>query len=284
MMYAILIIVGIVVVIFVGLLIFMPRRASSDGMLESISSTVSGVSNIPALTPAPGPEMTFTPSAEFQSTYHAQAYQARGNALPQTPIPTYNDRSGYVAHTPTSLRFQQEPVPRLSGNTRPTGYPFYELDKEMAYDHGMQAVYDERLQATFLVISNVVMKTPADVDLAFQVCTRKIQTVLRPRGMQRAPLLVDIAGLVIGGEATTSWGQSLKSCWDQICTVVEKDRYMAAHYNSKASLPSQEQIQEKVRRIQIMTSAALNDFQSNMFDSREEAIAFLGRLKELQHS
>jgi hypothetical protein len=154
-------------------------------------------------------------------------------------------------------------------------------EKEKEYEHGMQATYDEYLDVTHLVLTNVVMKTPAEVTLAFQVCTRKIQAVLWPRSMERTALLVDIAGLVIGGDATTTWGQSLKTCWDRICLVVEKDRYLAAHYNSRASRPDKEELQEKIRRIQIMTAAVLNDFQSNIFDTREEAIAFLLRMREL---
>ena len=155
---------------------------------------------------------------------------------------------------------------------------------ELVYERGMQVAYDPYLDATILILTNVVMNTPAEVDLAFRVCTRKIQTVLRSRGKERAALLVDIAGLVIGGEATQVWGQTLKACWDQICSVAGRDQYLAAHYNSKASPPSQEQLREKIRRIQIMTSAVLNDFQSNIFDTREEAVAFLQRMRELKAS
>ncbi len=148
----------------------------------------------------------------------------------------------------------------------------------------MQATYDVDIDAVHLILTNVVMKTPAEVAIAFDVCTRKIQEVLRWQGKERAALLVDIAGLVIGGDATTAWGQSLKACWDTICVVVGKDLYLAAHYNSKASSPNQEQLLEKVRRIQLMTSAVINDFQSNIFDTREEAIAFLRRMRELHAS
>jgi hypothetical protein len=99
--------------------------------------------------------------------------------------------------------------------------------------------------------------------------------------LERAPLLIDIAGLTIGGDATTAWGQSVKASWDKVCVKVENELYLAAHYNSQASPPGKEQLQEKIRRIQFMTAAVLNDFQSNIFDTREEAVAFLQRLREL---
>jgi hypothetical protein len=91
-------------------------------------------------------------------------------------------------------------------------------------------------------------------------------------------------GVRLGGDATKTWGQNLKACWDTICLVVGKDQYLAAHYNSRAARPDQDQLKEKIRRIQIMTSAVLNDFQSNIFDTREEAIAFLQRLREIYRS
>jgi hypothetical protein len=73
----------------------------------------------------------------------------------------------------------------------------------------------------------------------------------------------------------------VKASWDKVCVKVENELYLAAHYNSQASPPGKEQLQEKIRRIQFMTSAVLNDFQSNIFDTREEAVAFLQRLREL---
>lgn len=148
------------------------------------------------------------------------------------------------------------------------------------YDRGMRTGFDDNLGAILFVTTDVVMTTPQEVTLAFQVCTRQIQKVLRAKHLERAALLTDIAGLVIGRDATASWGQALKACLDQICIKVDQDIYLVAHFNSKASRPGHEELQEKIRRIQFMTSASLNSFQSNIFDTREEGVAFLKRMRE----
>ncbi len=180
--------------------------------------------------------------------------------------PSLRGRSQYERNTPFPQNLQSRS-------------PLVDLERE--YERGMEASYDNYTGTVLLHITHVAMKTSTEVELAFQVCTRKIQIVLQQRGLERAPLLVDIAGLVIGGDATTAWGQSVKTCWDKVCVKVENDLYLAAHYNSQASPPGKEQLQEKIRRIQFMTSAVLNNFQSNIFDTREEAVAFLQRLREV---
>lgn len=225
---------------------FMPRHAGSNAGSPSFSDR--RINQVPRTTRYDGPS-------------HGQH---------SGPAPIYN--------TPSPGEFAQRPPARSTQN----GQTFYELAQ--VYDRGMQVTYDVDVDAVHLILTNVVMKTPDEVALAFDVCTRKIQRVLGGQGKQQGALLVDIAGLVIGGEATTVWGQSLKACWDKICVVVGRDLYLAAHYNSKAALPNQEELLEKIRRIQIMTSAVLNDFQSNIFDTREEAIAFLRRMRELKAS
>jgi hypothetical protein len=209
--------------------------------------------------------------ARFQPFMGNEANRASGNMFPPLPAqeylePSARGRSQYERDTPLPQKLQSRG-------------PLYDLERE--YERGMQASYDDYIGAVHLLITHVVMKTPAEVELAFQVCTRKIQTALQQKGLERAPLLIDIAGLTIGGDATTAWGQSVKASWDKVCVKVENELYLAAHYNSQASPPGKEQLQEKIRRIQFMTSAVLNDFQSNIFDTREEAIAFLQRLREL---
>jgi hypothetical protein len=151
------------------------------------------------------------------------------------------------------------------------------------YTEGMRIHFDEHLGMLVFITLNVVMNTPAEVALAFQVCSTQMRGVLRSRGLQKAALLTDIAGLNIGREATTAWGQAFKNCLDDICIKVGQDIYLVAHYNSTITQPSQEQMREKMRRIQIMTSATANNFQSNIFDTREEAVAFLARMRELYH-
>lgn len=155
----------------------------------------------------------------------------------------------------------------------------YELEQE--YERGMTTIYDETVGAVNFIGRHVVMNTPAEVDLAFQVCKRQIRTVLRSRGLERAPTLTDIGGIVIGRDATAAWGQALKQYLEEMCIKVGQDTYLLAHYNSQANRPDQDQLQAKIQRIQFMTSAALNHFQSNIFDTREEAVAFLQRMREV---
>src|SRR5215471_10943364 len=111
----------------------------------------------------------------------------------------------------------------------------YDLMQE--YERGMHTGYDESLQAIHFVTTHVVMNTPTEVTLAFRVCIRQIQGVLRPRGLERAALLTDIGGLAIGREVTTEWGQALKKCFDQICLKSGPETYLVAHYDSRALRP-----------------------------------------------
>lgn len=153
----------------------------------------------------------------------------------------------------------------------------YELEQE--YERGMHTRYDDRLGAIHFTGMQIVMNTPAEVDLAFHVCKRQIRTALRLRGLERAPTLTDIHGIMIGREATAAWGQALKDYLDEMCIKVDTDTYLLAHYNSQAPRPGQDQLQETIRRIQFMTSAAIYHFQSNIFDTREGAAAFLQRMR-----
>jgi hypothetical protein len=153
----------------------------------------------------------------------------------------------------------------------------YELEQE--YERGMHTRYDETLGAIHFTGMQIVMNTPAEVELAFHVCKRQIRTALRLRGLERAPTLTDIRGIIIGRDATVAWGQALKEYLDEMCIKVDTDTYLLAHYNSQAPRPGQDQLQETIRRIQFMTSAAIYHFQSNIFDTREGAMAFLQRMR-----
>lgn len=153
----------------------------------------------------------------------------------------------------------------------------YELEQE--YERGMHTRYDETLGAIHFTGMQITMNTPAEVELAFHVCKRQIRTALRLRGLERAPTLTDIRGIVIGREATVAWGQALKEYLDEMCIKVDNDTYLLAHYNSQAPRPGQDQLQETIRRIQFMTSAAIYHFQSNIFDTHEGATAFLQRMR-----
>lgn len=153
----------------------------------------------------------------------------------------------------------------------------YELEQE--YERGMHTRYDQTLGAIHFTGMQVVMNTPAEVELAFHVCKRQIRTALCLQGLERAPTLTDIHGIVIGREATAAWGLALKEYLEEMCIKVDNDTYLLAHYNSQAPRPGQDQLQETIRRIQFMTSAAIYHFQSNIFDTREGAMVFLQRMR-----
>ena len=287
--------VVIVLLITTGLVLFFAQRhpttSNSHSSPPMQSEDMGAPSQLQLNTPTPltppssKPNDVFPQQSTYDLNYSSFPDTGANQAARNTRFSGSLSNNHYAQNNPTApaspysqYKFIQRTLtPGPQNNLTP-------YNPEQVYERGMQATYDPYLDATVLILTNVVMNTPAEVDLAFRVCTRKIQAVLRSRGKERAALLVDIAGLVIGGEATQVWGQNLKACWDQICSVAGKDQYLAAHYNSKASPPSQEQLLEKIRRIQIMTSAVLNDFQSNIFDTREEAVAFLQRMRELKAS
>lgn len=191
---------------------------------------------------------------------------------------TYNQTQNHLKSTPSNPQSLSGSLPPSLSDNRHTNSSLNELLRE--YDRGMRTSFDDSLGAIIFVTTNVVMMNPQEVTLAFQACTHQIEAVLRTKGIRRAALLTDIGGLMIGRDAVAHWGQSLKNCLEQICIKVNTDTYLVAHYNSKTSRPNNEQLQDKIRRIQFMTSASLNSFQSNIFDTREEAVAFLQRMRE----
>lgn len=214
------------------------------------------------------------------------------NSMPGGPYVTRPIRDtlateqGAPGTVPRSVRSRLEPVSLSpstpSGPAKPVhAQTRYEL--EMEYERGMRTIYDEEVGAINFIGINIVMNTPAEVELAFHVCKRQIRAVLRSKGLEKAPTLTDIGGIVIGGEATSAWGQAFKGYLEEMCIKVGKDTYLVAHYNSHAHRPDLGELHEKIRRIQIMTSAAINNFQSNIFDTREEAVAFLVRMREIYH-
>jgi hypothetical protein len=295
MLFTILMVVLLILVISTGFVLFFALRPSTRSSSNPSLSTQPEEMAVPFQAQLSTPEPYTPPSSNPnrpvspQAGYDPNYFSFSDRGANQATRSAYHDGSfsapSYAQSYSTvsvDKRSQYEFAQRTPAKSPRKNTELYE--RELEYERGMLVTYDDYLDAVHLVLTNVVMKTSTEVDLAFQVCTRKIQAVLWSKGKERAALLVDIAGLVIGGDATTVWGQSLKACWDTICSVAGKDQYLAAHYNSKASAPSQEQLQEKIRRIQIMTAAVLNDFQSNIFDTREEAVAFLQRMRELKAS
>ncbi len=155
------------------------------------------------------------------------------------------------------------------------------LSPGQMYQNGIQVGYDAEIEAVSIFFRACPMETSPQVTLAFQILYNKVSRTLGMRGQARGALIVDVAGLVIGKNVTPIWGQALKTFLQATCIEVNKGQYLIARYNSKTRSQTREEISETLKRIQIMTSAVLNDFQSNIFTSREEAAAFLLRMREL---
>jgi hypothetical protein len=276
-------IVLVSLLVLVGRALSMPsRRASSHSTEKEREPSSEPVTSTPTpLSPALSRQREAHASEYYPSSLRGGTDQERrgnGNASPEMPAAKYNEQerasgSGYE-------RFP----PRTSGesnNASVRSFPMQVQDARKRYERGVHISYDEDTDALSLIFTDVVMNTPSDVSLAFDVVMDRMRSVMSMRGQERCAWYADIAGLVIGGDATGVWGQTLKRCLDTLCIKVQGGDYLATHYNSRASQPSEEQIREKVKRIQFMTSAAMNGFQSNIFDTREEAIAYLMRMREL---
>jgi hypothetical protein len=224
-------------------------RASAGGLMDS--------------------EAAQKPGSRVAGPMQGSGIHNRGQSRPD--FPAYRGSQQDVS--PLSMPPLLTPLQPAHAQTR------YELEQE--YERGMRTIYDEEIGAVNFIGINVVMNTPAEVELAFYVCKRQIRNVLQSKGLERAPTLTDIGGIVVGREATAAWGQALKQYLEEMCVSVGKDTYLIAHYNSRVNRPDQDHLREKILRIQLMTSATINHFQSNIFDTREEAAAFLLRMREV---
>ena len=287
MTYMIIIGALLVLALIIILFLFMQRQpGKSNDLSSSTTLAKETATGTPANPLTLSSEQTYQQRSPDRSGSGQMTQLSAGTRITESikaALPGNTSTSGYPGST-TYPRSQQEPKPSILLSpltpTRPAhAQGRYELEQE--YERGMRTIYDEKVGAVNFITTHVVMNTPAEVELAFFVCKRQIRTVLRAKGLERAPTLTDIGGLVIGREATTAWGQALKNYLEEICIKAGKDVYLLAHYNSQADRPDQDQLQEKIRLIQFMTSAAINNFQSNIFDTREEAVAFLQRMREV---
>lgn len=287
--------VGLLVLLLLTALLFWGRNTQSNRQFSSAPAPEKATPDIPASRSALDQVQTIKPGSQQRfADYSQYAGLAGGEATrppekPQStgPLPrisSFQSNARGPLNAAGYARPLQEPA-TLSSPSPPTppkpahGRSEYKLEQE--YEQGMRTLYDEQVGAVNFIAMHVVMNTPAEVELAFHVCKRQIRRVLQSRGLERAPTLTDIGGLVIGRDATAAWGQALKGYLEEMCIEADKDTYLLAHYNSQADRPGQDELQEKIRRIQFMTSAAINHFQSNIFDTREEAVAFLLRMREI---
>jgi hypothetical protein len=291
----IMVFVAIALVFFIFLLFFMQMRSAKSKNSFSSTATLKGttasiltndaLSSQASSTKLVNQQRLVDRSSSGGLTYGQVTRMPESARLvePMQEAPTHNLPQSYPG--PVAYhRAQQEFSPHLSSPSFPPLKPAhaqtrYELEQE--YERGMRTIYDEQVGAVNFIGIHVIMNTPAEVELAFHVCKRQIRSVLQSRGLDRAPTLTDMSGIVVGKDATAVWGQALKEYLEEMCIKVGKDTYLIAHYNSRADRPGQDQLREKIMRIQLMTSAAINNFQSNIFDTREEAAAFLQRMREI---
>jgi len=149
------------------------------------------------------------------------------------------------------------------------------------YEQCIHVLYEPRIDGISLVFTNAVITNATEVDNVFTVCERKFKEVMRSRGWERVGWIADLGGYnLVGTEATTLVGEALKLFLDKFGLKTKGGLYLIAHYSSKAAPPDQETLNEKLKRIQFITAGVINEFQGNVFDTREEAIAFYLRLKQ----
>jgi len=267
-----------ILIVVIGLVVFVVRVAltsSRRAPAQSVEKEREPVTSAPTFPATRGQGGANAPEAYFAPGGRAD-WERDSNSLPEMPVVRYNEQRHVTGSSYERFSVRMDGAP----NNAVRGVPPVQ-DARKRYEQGMRVSYDADTDALALIFTDVVMNTASDVSLAFDVVMEKMQAVMNQQGMERCAWHADIAGLVIGGDATNIWGQTLKRCLDALCIKVQGGYYLAAHYNSRASRPSEEQIREKVKRIQFMTSAAINGFQSNIFDTREEAIAYLMRMREL---
>ncbi len=287
--------VGLLVLLMALLFIIWSRDTRSNSRLSVTPVPEKTSTSIPASSDTldqvqaikQGNQPRFADYSQYAGLTGGEATRASARSRNTGPLPGIPSSQGNIGVPLDSAGYArplQDPTALSSfsppASSRPVhGRTRYELEQE--YEQGMRTVYDEQVGAVNFIGMHVVMNTPAEVELAFHVCKRQIRRVLQSKGLERAPTLTDIGGIVIGRDATAAWGQALKEYLEEMCIKVDKDIYLLAHYNSQAARPGQDELQEKIRRIQFMTSAAINHFQSNIFDTREEAVAFLLRMKQI---
>lgn len=151
------------------------------------------------------------------------------------------------------------------------------------YWQRIRVSHDAASDAITIAFDHCRLHTADEITVAFRVLSEQVRRLLAAQGRSRSALLVDIAGLDIGGDVTPLWGRALKEFLERACIATGPERYLIARYNSSAAAGplSPEALQAVVTRVQIMTEAAIEGFQSNILGSREEAVAVLARIREL---
>lgn len=148
-----------------------------------------------------------------------------------------------------------------------------------AFNEGIALRYDTEADIVELRLRACVIRTPAHVEAAYRVAFIRLREFLNTLGRERVALVVDIAGLEVGADVTQPWGKAVRALLDSVCAQYAPGKFLIARYNSRAS--GGDDRLETVTRIQIITAAVAEGFQSNIVGSREEAFAMVKGLREL---
>lgn len=194
--------------------------------------------------------------------------------LPSQMLPSHmntnNSRTGWSSPLYNPMYAEAKPQITASGNR-----------SVEHYEQCIHVFYEPRIDGISLVFKNTVITNAIEVDNVFTVCERKFKEVMRARGWERVGWIADLGEYnLVGTEATALVGESLKLFLDKFGLKTKGGLYLIAHYSSKAAPPDQETLNEKLKRIQFITAGVINKFQGNVFDTREEAIAFYLRLRQ----
>ncbi len=190
--------------------------------------------------------------------------------MPLDPVNTKNSRPG-LSSSPHNLRYGDEKPKIITPVNRSVEH----------YEQCIHVFYEPSIEGISLVFTNTVITNAIEVDNVFTVCERKFKEIMRARGWERVGWIADLGGYnLVGAEATALVGEALKLFLDKFGLKTKKGFYLIAHYSSNAAPPDQETLNEKLKRIQFITAGVINEFQGNVFDTREEAIAFYLRLRQ----
>jgi hypothetical protein len=192
---------------------------------------------------------------------------------PQTlldPMDTNNSRPGLSSSPYNSMYADEKPQISTSGSR-----------SIEHYEQCIHVSYEPRIDGISLVFKDTVITNALEVSNVFTVCERKFREVMRARGWERVGWIGDLGGYkLVGTEATTLVGETLKLFLDKFGLKTKGGLYLTVHYSSEAVRPDQDTLNEKLKRIQFITAGVINEFQGNVFDTREEAIAFYLRLRQ----
>jgi hypothetical protein len=190
--------------------------------------------------------------------------------MPLDPMNTNISKPG-LPHSSYNSRYADERPQIITSGSRSVEH----------YKQCIHAFYEPKIEGISLVFTNTVITNAIEVDNVFTVCEQKFKEVMRARGWERVGWIADLGGYnLVGIEATTLVGEALKLFLDKFGLKTKGGFYLIAHYSSKAAPPDQETLNEKLKRIQFITAGVINEFQGNVFDTREEAIAFYLRLRQ----